>query len=234
MDAQILRRPEPGQIWRHRNGGYYHVIAIANEEHKHEGHPVDVVYRSMRQDNGQPSHWWTRPLAAWHEKMTFVAEHNEAVPPIGRVYEVRQGPERDGWGVSLQIDFPRGLTASDVGFIPGATVRVYPAKTPRGGYLSLEQQGVEDARLTGNASGLYGRVVACHGNGAQHYTLGLKVSREDMPDHIVNNELVRVIFNRAKRPAGDGNICAANHTGHNFGPYGPNGVTQCEYCGEAY
>jgi len=133
MDTQILRRPEPGQIWQHRNGGYYHIIAIANEEHKHEGHPVDVVYRSMRQDNGQPSHWWTRPLAAWHEKMTFVAEHNDAVPAVGMVHTVTWYPEGDG-GIEVKIAYRKEELEERPYIVPspGAFVRMYPAPRPQG------------------------------------------------------------------------------------------------------
>lgn len=175
MDTQILRRPEPGQIWQHISGALYYVVAVSNTKHVHPDHPSDVVYRTISEQTGALSHWWTRPVDTWHKRLTYRGE------------------------------------------------------------VSLEHQEIENARLTGNAVGLYGRLSGCHAVGADHYLLQLKVPREDMPDAVVNNELVRVIFRRAKRPGvlpPAGEVCAANHTGHLFGAHGPRGATQCVYCGE--
>lgn len=189
MDTQILRRPEPGQIWQHISGALYYVVAVSNTKHTHPDHPSDVVYRTISKQTGALSHWWTRPVDTWHKRLTYRGEVN------------------------------------------------------------LEHHELENARLTGNAVGLYGRLSGCHAVGADHYLLQLKVPREDMPDAVANNELVRVIFNRATKPERTlrqvdadiafaigvppaGEICAANHTGHSFGAHGPNGETQCEYCGE--
>ena len=188
MDTQILRRPEPGQIWQHVSGALYYVVAVSNTKHTHPDHPSDVVYRTISQQTGKLSHWWTRPVDTWHKRLTFRGEVN------------------------------------------------------------LEHQAIETARLTGNAVGLYGRVTEFFGCGADHVKLCLKVRFDDMPDTLVKDELVRVIFNRTPKPERTlrqvdadiafaigvppaGEICAANHTGHRF-VLGPNGGTRCEYCGE--
>lgn len=130
MDTEIQRMPAPKQIWQHINGAYYFVIAIANTEHRHDDHPPQVIYRSMRQDNGEPSHWWTRNLADWHAKMCYVAEF---VPAKGLTNTYRLWPERDSQCPhSIAQDPPP--PPEDVCPATGGKHLVRIDRTVRGGY----------------------------------------------------------------------------------------------------
>jgi hypothetical protein len=83
----------------------------------------------MREDNGQPSHWWTRPLATWHEKMTFVAEHNEAVPGVGVLFEIQRSAEAEGGSTVVKIGYRRDDEPLNLPQ-PGTWVRLYPTSRP--------------------------------------------------------------------------------------------------------
>ena len=60
--------PEAGQVWRHRNGNRYCVIAIANASGSPERqakYPVTVVYQNVSNRT-----IWARRLDDWHRSMT--------------------------------------------------------------------------------------------------------------------------------------------------------------------
>lgn len=61
----IDNRPEPGSIWRHRNGAVYAVLFIANKP-DNDRYPETVIYRSNANGN-----IWARPLSDWHRSMTL-------------------------------------------------------------------------------------------------------------------------------------------------------------------
>ena len=65
--------PQPGQIWRHRNGIPYRILFIANEWSTNPAYPPTVVYYT---DNRPAEHAarWARPLHDWHRSMTLVED----------------------------------------------------------------------------------------------------------------------------------------------------------------
>lgn len=61
--------PEPGSVWRHKNGTLYTVLSVttAPDEAKADEFPVTVVYM------GPDGRKWPRTLPRWFASMTLVA-----------------------------------------------------------------------------------------------------------------------------------------------------------------
>lgn len=60
--------PQPGQIWKHRNGVLYTVLFLTNTAHISARHPPDVVY--TRIERTDPTNYWSRPATDWHRSFT--------------------------------------------------------------------------------------------------------------------------------------------------------------------
>lgn len=63
---EIKQKPRTGTMWRHYNGNYYDVLALANECSDRPEYPPTVVYQG---DNGKI---WSRRLSDWDRSFTFV------------------------------------------------------------------------------------------------------------------------------------------------------------------
>lgn len=62
--------PKEGSYWRHKNGGAYRVIVVANEKSDRlDEYPITVVYRRLI-DNTV----WSRLLSRWYGSMTPLPE----------------------------------------------------------------------------------------------------------------------------------------------------------------
>lgn len=93
------RRPIPNDIWQHANGNEYRVLFVANDSHKSEDHPEQVVYQSVRGDGH-----WARPLATWNERMTYVTNTHPGLAEVGLA----------GVYVTSRRDFPMRPSSDDV------------------------------------------------------------------------------------------------------------------------
>lgn len=64
-----MTKVKAGQLWRHRSGNYYRVLAVANEYADDKtAYPVTVVYSS------ENCVIWSRPLSDWHQSMKLAME----------------------------------------------------------------------------------------------------------------------------------------------------------------
>jgi hypothetical protein len=60
-----VRIPGEGSIWKHKNGGVYQVVMIANATtEKPDEYPITVVYKRISDRT-----IWSRPLSRWHGSM---------------------------------------------------------------------------------------------------------------------------------------------------------------------
>ena len=64
-NALVLRQPESGTVWTHRNGNTYEVVCVTNvTEGDDIRYPLTVVYRG---ENGK---MWSPVAADWQRSMT--------------------------------------------------------------------------------------------------------------------------------------------------------------------
>lgn len=74
MHVPNMQIPTPDSRWLHKNGQYYTVLMIANNNsYKPAEFPVMVVYRNEQQQV------WARPLTEWHRSMKEVKVSDEPV-----------------------------------------------------------------------------------------------------------------------------------------------------------
>lgn len=65
--------PEPGTVWRHRNGNLYRVEFLTNlpDDPKY---PKTVVYRNVNNDT-----LWSRRYDDWHRSFTYAENDRQGV-----------------------------------------------------------------------------------------------------------------------------------------------------------
>lgn len=65
---EIRQKPRAGTMWKHYNGDFCDVLAIANECSNEPERPTEVVYQS---DDGKVHTW---PLATWDASFCYVGQ----------------------------------------------------------------------------------------------------------------------------------------------------------------
>ena len=82
---EVRKRPEAGQVWKHRKGALYTVLGVTSEpdDEKAEKFPVTIFYE------GEDGKRWTRTLTSWFGSFTLLSHDSKPVwdgsglPPVG-------------------------------------------------------------------------------------------------------------------------------------------------------
>ena len=82
---EVRKRPEKGQVWKHRKGALYTVEGVTStpDEDRAEKFPVTIFYRD------EQGRLWSRTLVSWFGSFEFFAHpskpvwNGEGLPPIG-------------------------------------------------------------------------------------------------------------------------------------------------------
>ena len=75
-----------GNIYQHKNGTKYKVLALSNQESKNEKYPITVIYETL--DSGK---LWSRKLNDWDRSFRLIEFDSSSdssskfqVPPVDR------------------------------------------------------------------------------------------------------------------------------------------------------